>query len=324
MNDNIIGIEKDRYPFLILEKAIFDDHRELNFNGNPVQISKHEILTYVAISYFADARKGTAFPSYRKISEVSRLGRSTVIEALKILVLFGYIKKKNRLKKYDKTGDIYQSSNIYTILTQYKVVPKKVVDNSTKNEGEGSPHGRGVVRSTDGGSPRGNHNEQELINKNKGNKRGTKRKGVVDNFSEQSSPHELRGVSESFYEELFSTYKIYSDISLNISDSEKKNLEELISKQGSEKVLDIWGNYQRQKPGKPVKFFVEDFGVYNKTIEKKVSTILPGLKNRPDICPVCKSKNLKLGNTEAFKCLDCDSFWELIDGEWIMAIEEAL
>ena len=138
MNEEKIEIERERYPFIILEKAIFDDQRSILLNGNQIKIGKHEILTYVAVCYFADSKNGKAFPSIRKIGDVIRLGKSTIHEALKTLVAFGYLEVKNRRKRSEKTGEIYQSSNLYKILSSYKVI-----------HNQSPPHGGGVVRHTD-------------------------------------------------------------------------------------------------------------------------------------------------------------------------------
>ena len=290
MDSGKIEIERDRYPFVIMEKAIFDDHRTIQIEGKPVQISKHEILTYAAVCYFADGKKGTAFPSYDTISDVARLGRTTVYQALKVLVLFGYLDVKNRRKRNNETGDYYQTSNLYTILSQYKVTQKRVVDNSKKKGGLSSPHELTPVRPTNS-------------NKNYITRISSSRGGVlVDNFMD----------------ELESTFKIYSDLNLIITETDRHKLSILVEKHGAEKVLEVWSNYQKQKPGKPINNFVEDFGLYNKTIAAE-PTLLK-LKNRPDICPVCESSNLKLGSNEAFKCLDYDSFWEHIGDEWAQVI----
>lgn len=293
MADELVEIERDRYPFVIMEKAIFDDHRELMVDGTIKKIGKRELVTYAAVCYFADSKTGTAFPSFKKISAVARLGRSTVHEALKVLVAFGYIHMKNRYRRSEKTGESYQSTNLYTILSQYEVIHR------------GSPAtGRGVVRTADQGSPATGHYEQELLNKNQGNKKNPNQ--VVDNF----------------FSELESTFKLYSDFKLGLSDFEKKNLTMLVEKYGSKKVLEIWSSYQHDKPGKPVRFFLEDFGVYKKAHDDENSFLPVVLKRTPDECPICGKPNIKKG-MEAFMCTDCKSFWELIDGEWVQT-EEAV
>ncbi len=292
MNEENIEIERERYPFIVVEKAIFDDHRTVLLDGKPVTVGKYEILTYAAVCYFADGKNGTAYPSYDTISDIVRLGRTTVYRALKHLVALGYLEVKNRRKR-DSTGEYYQTSNLYTILSQYKVIHEKAVDNLGISGGLSSPHELTPVRHT---------------NSNK-------------NYITRISNRRDCGLVDNFFQELFSTYKIYSDFKLSISDSEKIKLEELISKYGSEKVLDVWGDYQKQKPGKPVKIFIENFGVYNKTPETKKNPKSVTLKEIPKKCPECGSRELQKV-IDAFRCLHCSAWWDFVEGEWVQAVKD--
>lgn len=98
---------RKRPPFTQLENAILEDE----------QVSKHALMVYWVLCKHANRDGEDSFPSLNTIAQESRSGRTTVVKAVKELIKLGYIKKECR-KREDNPKVC--TSNLYTILTQYK------------------------------------------------------------------------------------------------------------------------------------------------------------------------------------------------------------
>ena len=98
---------RKRPPFTQLENAIPEDE----------QVSKHALMVYWVLCKHANRDGEDSFPSLNTIAQESRSGRTTVVKAVKELIKLGYIKKECR-KREDNPKVC--TSNLYTILTQYK------------------------------------------------------------------------------------------------------------------------------------------------------------------------------------------------------------
>ena len=98
-------LKDERFDFTILENDIIRDTDKYN---------KNELLAYIAISYHADNKTGTCFPSYESIARIMRTSRTTAINAIQGLVEKGVIKLENR-KSDEKKKEL--TSNLYTLVS---------------------------------------------------------------------------------------------------------------------------------------------------------------------------------------------------------------
>lgn len=93
-------IEREGVPFTIIADPIFDDPR----------VGKNELLVYITLCKFANKDRD-CWPGLNKIAEVARCGRSTVQEAVKTLVMLGYVDKQVRKKRGGYRSSLYKVYN---------------------------------------------------------------------------------------------------------------------------------------------------------------------------------------------------------------------
>ena len=98
-------LKDERFDFTILENDIVRNTEKYN---------KNELLAYIAISFHADNKTGTCFPSYESIARIMRTSRTTAINAIQGLVEKGVIKLENR-KSDEKKKEL--TSNLYTLVS---------------------------------------------------------------------------------------------------------------------------------------------------------------------------------------------------------------
>jgi len=72
---------------------------------------------------------------------------------------------------------------------------------------------------------------------------------------------------EELFQKLRNIAELYADFPLSFNLQEKKAAVDLAKKYGAELLLRVWDLYQEQKPGKPFRYFLEDFGEYRKKYE---------------------------------------------------------
>ena len=119
------------------------------------RLPSHCINIYAVLQAHAGI-DGRIFPSYKSISEITHLHRSTVIRLMKILVFYGYVAKEIRYS--DDRGCI--TSNYYYLNPNPQLLCAKNVDKS-----ESYPQS-GCKNATRGWSQNATPNKKEFMKKN--------------------------------------------------------------------------------------------------------------------------------------------------------------
>ena len=76
-----------------------------DFIENAKELSWHARWLYVALMYYRNGKSGEAFPSYDKITELTRMRREKISKSIAELERWGWIRKRRR----------YSNSNVYTL-----------------------------------------------------------------------------------------------------------------------------------------------------------------------------------------------------------------
>ena len=101
-SQEILGIESE-YHFTIVNDQVIEDE----------SLSGVEVLTFMALAYFANNKTGVCWPSIKSIVQKAHASERSVQRALKVLTEKGYLKCEEREGK-----DGGQTSNLYTILAK--------------------------------------------------------------------------------------------------------------------------------------------------------------------------------------------------------------
>jgi hypothetical protein len=110
MNGDSVGVERRRLPFAAVDKPVIEDE----------MLSAVDVMTYMALVYFADNNSRECWPSLAKLARIARCHPSTVSTALGRLEASGYIKREERRREDGGRG-----SNLYTLapLTCQRFIP---------------------------------------------------------------------------------------------------------------------------------------------------------------------------------------------------------
>jgi biotin operon repressor len=76
-----------------------------DFIENAKSLSWHARWLYVTLMYYRNGKSGEAFPSYDKITELTRMRREKISKSIEELERWGWIQKHRR----------YSNSNVYTL-----------------------------------------------------------------------------------------------------------------------------------------------------------------------------------------------------------------
>jgi hypothetical protein len=101
MNSDSVGIERRRLPFIAVDKPLLEDE----------SLSAVDVMTYVALAYFADNSTRECWPSLAKLAKKARCHPSTVSASLSRLEASGYIKRQEQRRRDGGRG-----SNLYTLM----------------------------------------------------------------------------------------------------------------------------------------------------------------------------------------------------------------
>jgi DNA replication protein DnaD len=105
MNENKLTFEETG-RFAMIPQSFIKDARNMKI---------HSRWLYVALVFYRNSQSGVAFPSYKRIRELTGLRREKISAGIKELVERGWIEKTSR----------YSQSNIYKILFKND----KILDN---------------------------------------------------------------------------------------------------------------------------------------------------------------------------------------------------
>jgi len=209
-------------------------------------IGGNDLLVYLVLCRFAD-KAGECWPSYQTIADRAGIARSTAAKSLKNLEALGVLSHKRQ------HGDKGQTSNLYTVLDdtvcQTDSPPKRVRETDSPSPADGLT----PVRETD----------------------------TKDSHRKDSQEGGAKIKQNELFEKLNEVSQLYADFPPTLGSDERNKAVELAKKHKAHVLLDAWRAYQKKKPGKPFRFFLEDGGVQKFYKEKP--------KPKQDIiCPECK------------------------------------
>lgn len=183
------------------------------------RIERDDLLVYLALCRFAD-KAGECFPSYSTIAKKARISRRQAIDVVRRLIEFGYLKKNSR-----GTTKNHQS-NIYTIMDEARSDTPGVVHPVHQ-----------VVHTVHQGSAPDTPEVDTL---------------EVDTLKGSNI------TAPALFKQIREVALIFADRPPLLSKKEKELAVSLSKKYTAGAVLNAWEEYQRTKPGKPFRFFVED------------------------------------------------------------------
>ena len=101
MNGDSVGVERRRLPFVAVDKPLIEDET----------LAAVDVMTYMALVYFADNNTRECWPSLVKLAKIARCHPSTVSASIGRLEASGYIKREERRREDGGRG-----SNLYTLM----------------------------------------------------------------------------------------------------------------------------------------------------------------------------------------------------------------
>ena len=141
------------------------------------------------------------------------------------------------------------------------------------------------------------------VNRTTGDRRQMLKVNNPNALSEKEKGENSNIKANELFEKLEETAKLYADFPPILGSDERTKAVELAKKHKAHVVIDAWGEYQKQKPGKPFRFFLEDGGVQkfrkeNPKPKKDIicpdcGRVVPHLFADTGHCQECENKALR-------------------------------